>query len=66
MFSWLGVLVPVFWLMELDFISLKGGAVSNSRFWGVYGFNMSLGSTSGFGSVRYVYFCNRVKLAVST
>jgi len=58
--------VPVFWLMELDFISLKGGAVSNSRFWSVYGFTMSLGGTSGFGSVRYVYFRNRVKLALST
>ena len=30
--SWLGELVPVFWLMELDLISLKGSAVSSSRF----------------------------------
>ena len=44
MFSWLGELVPVFWLMELDLVSLKGSAVSSSRFWGVYEFSMSLGN----------------------
>ena len=43
--------MPVFWLMELDFISLKGGAVSNSRFWSVYGFSMPLGSRSSFQGV---------------
>lgn len=29
--------MPVFWLVGLDLISLKGSAVSNSRFWVVYG-----------------------------
>ena len=32
MFFWSGELVPVFWLLELDLVSLKGSAVSNSRF----------------------------------
>ena len=31
-----GELVPVFWLMELDLLSLKGSAVSSSRFGSVY------------------------------
>ena len=53
MFSWFGELVTVFWLMELDLISLKGIAVFSSRFWGVHGFSISLGSPSGFGSVQF-------------
>ena len=64
-FSWLGELVPVFWLMELDLISLKGNAVSSSSYGGVYGFSMSLGSPSGFGSVRHIYFCSRIKVTES-
>ena len=40
----------MFWLMQLDLISLKGSVVSSSKFWSVYGFNTSLGSSSGFGS----------------
>ena len=32
MFSSLRELLSMFWLMELDFISLKGSAVSRSRF----------------------------------
>lgn len=48
MFSWLTELVPVFWLMKLYFISLKGGAESNSRFWNVYGLSMTLGSVLAF------------------
>ena len=31
--------VSVFWLMELDLVSLKGSAVSSSRFCGVHGFS---------------------------
>ena len=46
MLSWLGELVPVFSLMYLYLISLKGNSVSTSKFWGV---NMSLGSPSVFG-----------------
>ena len=65
LFSWLGELVPVFWLMELDLISLKSSSVSNSRFSGVYGFSMSLGSPSGFGSVRHVNLCGHFKVALS-
>ena len=64
MFSWLGELVPVFWLMELDLISLKGNAVSSSSFGGVYGFSMSLGSPSGFGSVRHIYFHSHFKVVL--
>lgn len=37
MVFWLGELMPVFWPVELDLISLKGSAVSSSRFWVVYG-----------------------------
>ena len=36
MFSWLGELVPEFWLTELDLLSLKGSAVSS--------FGVSMGS----------------------
>jgi len=39
--------------MKLDLVSLKGSAVSSSRFWGVYGFFMPLDSPSGFGSVQF-------------
>ena len=53
------------WLLELDLASLKGSAVSSRRFWGVYGFSMSLGSPSGFGSVRRIYFHSCVKMALS-
>ena len=64
MFSWLAELVPVFWLMELDLVSLKGSAVFNSKFWGVYRFSMSLGSPSGFGSVRHIYFHSHFKVVL--
>ena len=37
-----GVLVPVFWWMELNLVSLEGSAVSSSVFWGIYGFGMAL------------------------
>ena len=61
LFSWLGELVPVFWLMELDLISLKGGAVSSS----LYGSSMCLGSPSGPGGVRHIYFHSCFKVALS-
>jgi len=32
--------------MEVDLVSLEGSAVSSSKFWGVYGFGMALGSLS--------------------
>jgi len=54
--------------MELDLIFLKGSAVFSSKFWGLYGFNMSLGSPSGFVSVRHVYWavqCSVVSFGVS-
>ena len=41
-----GELVSVFWWMELDFFSLERNEFSNSEFWGVYGFGMTLGSLS--------------------
>ena len=44
--SWLGKLVSVFWLVELDLLSLECNEVSSSEFWGVYGFGMALGSLS--------------------
>lgn len=47
--------MPVFWLVELDLICLKGSTASSSRFGAVYGFSTSVGSPSGFGSVRHVY-----------
>ena len=56
MFSSLGELVPAFWLMELDLVSLKDSAVYSSRFGDVYGFSMALGGPSGFGSVQHVCF----------
>ena len=56
--------MPMFWLMKLSFVSLKGSAVSSSTFWGVYGFSMSLGNPSDFGIFRHVYFCSHVKVAL--
>ena len=50
MFSRLGKLVSGFWLMELDPVSLKGGADSAGS-WGICGFRVSLGCPSGWGSV---------------
>ena len=44
--SWLGELVSVFWWVELNLFSLEFNEVSNSEFWGVYGFGMALGSLS--------------------
>lgn len=41
--------MPLLWWMELDFVSLKGGAVSRGVFWGVYGLDMALGSPSANG-----------------
>ena len=58
-------LMPVFWLMELDLVSMEGRAVSSSRFWGVYGLSVSLGSPFGFGSARCVYFHSYFKVALS-
>ena len=50
--SQLGGFVPLLWWMELDFVSLKGGAVSSNVFWGVYGLDMALGSpANGQGCV---------------
>ena len=45
-------------------VSLKGSAVSSSRFWSVYGFSMHLGRCSSFCSVRHLYFhrCFKVTL----
>ena len=51
----------MFWLTELDLISLKGGAVSSS----LYGSSMCLGSPSGPGSVRHIYFHSCFKVALS-
>ena len=45
--SWLGELVPVFWSMELDLVSLKGSTVSSSKFLSVYGFRMSKEASPG-------------------
>ena len=55
----------MFWLMELDLLSLKGSAVSSSRFWSVFGFSMLLGSRSGFCGVRCVYFRSSFKVTLS-
>ena len=64
-FSWLGELVAVFWLGELDLSCSKGSGESSSRFWGVCGFCVSLGSPSGPGSVRQACFLSRFKMALS-
>ena len=42
--SWLGRFVSVFWWVELDFFSLECSEVSNSEFWDVSGFGMTLDS----------------------
>ena len=47
--SFLGGLMPVFWWMELDLVSLRGTAESSSVFWGVYGLGIALGSLSANG-----------------
>lgn len=39
-------LVPVFWRIKLDLVSLKHSAMSSSMFWDVFGFHMALGSLS--------------------
>ena len=44
--SWLGKLASVFWWVELDLFSLECNGVSSSKFLGVYGFGMALGSLS--------------------
>ena len=36
----------LFWLTEMDLLSLKGSTVSSSIFWGVYGLDMAFGSLS--------------------
>ena len=41
-----GVLMPMFWRMELDPLSLKSSVISSSVFWVVYEFGMVLGSLS--------------------
>ena len=65
MVFWLGELMPVFWPVELDLISLKGSAESNSSFWSVYGFSMPFGSHSSFRGVRRTYFHSCFKVALS-
>ena len=66
MFSLLGELVPVFWLLELDLVSLKGSSVFSSRFWRVqYGFSMPLSSPSSFSGVGGVYIQSGFKVALS-
>ena len=44
--SWLGGLVPIFWWIKLDFISLKDSAMSSSVFCSVYELGMASGSLS--------------------
>ena len=39
-----GGLMPMFWRMELDPVSLKSSVISSSVFWVVYEFGMVLGS----------------------
>ena len=34
----------MFWSVELDLFSLECNEVSRSEFWGIYGFDMTLGS----------------------
>ena len=43
----------MFWMMELDLISLKGSAVSSGRLRSVYEFPMPLGSRSSFRGVQF-------------
>ena len=40
--SWSGKLASVFWWVELDFFSLEYNEVSNSEFWDVFGFGVTL------------------------
>ena len=51
----------MFWLMELDLLSLKGRAVCGS----LCGSSMYLGSPSGPSSVRHLYFHSCFKVALS-
>ena len=44
--SWLGGIVPIFWWIKLNFISLKDSAMSSSVFCSVYEFGMASGSLS--------------------
>ena len=47
-------LVAVFWLVELDLLSLKDSAASSSRFWSVHGFSfLDFSCTVEFSS----FFC---------
>ena len=41
--------MPLLWWTELDFVSLKGSAVSSSVCSGVYGLDTALGSPSANG-----------------
>ena len=41
--------MPVFLWIELDFVSLKGSAISSSVLWGVYALGMTLCSFSADG-----------------
>ena len=47
--SWLGGLEPVVWRIELDLVSLKGGAISSSVFWDVCGLGTPLVRLSANG-----------------
>ena len=42
--SWLGKLVSVFWLVEVDFFSLEYNEVSSNELCDVSGFGVTLGS----------------------
>lgn len=55
MFAWLAELVLVFWLMEL-ISSLKGSAVSSSRFWIVNRFSMPWAVIIAFVVLDALYF----------
>ena len=56
----------MFWLLELDLVSLKGSAVFSNRFWRVqYGFRMPLGSPSSFCGVGRIYIQSSFKVALS-
>ena len=56
----------MFWLLELDLVSLKGSSVFSSRFWRVqYGFSMPLSSPSSFSGVGGVYIQSGFKVALS-
>ena len=43
---WFVELVSVLWWVELELFSLECNKVCSSGYWGVYGFNMALGSPS--------------------